>query len=48
VSWEGTDGVSLGYDDPRELAGQYDLASDKSTLDSMAALLDALLGEAAG
>jgi uncharacterized protein (DUF302 family) len=48
LSCEGTDGVSLGYDDPRELAGQYDLPADKSTLDSMAALLDALVGEAAG
>jgi uncharacterized protein (DUF302 family) len=48
VLWEGTYGVSLGYEDPRELAGQYDLAAGKSTLDSMAALLEVLVGEAAG
>jgi uncharacterized protein (DUF302 family) len=46
--WQDRDGVSLGYKDPRELASQYDVADGKSTLDSMAALLDALVVEAAG
>ncbi len=43
---EGTD-VWLGYRDPRELAGDYDVGEHQATLEQMAALLDALAGAAA-
>lgn len=46
--WEGPDGVQLGYDDPRELAGEYDLADQGEILERMAGLLEQLVAEAAG
>jgi uncharacterized protein (DUF302 family) len=45
--WQENDAIFLGYKDPRELAGQYDLADHKAALDAMAALLGELVGEAA-
>jgi uncharacterized protein (DUF302 family) len=46
--WEGSDGVQLAYDDPRELAGEYDLADRGEILERMAGLLEQLVAEAAG
>jgi uncharacterized protein (DUF302 family) len=44
---EGAD-VLVGFRDPRELAGSYDVAPCKATLEQMAALLGDLAVEAAG
>ena len=44
--WGGKDGVHLGYEDPRELAGSYALAGHTAVLDAMADLLESLVGEA--
>ncbi|EWM19587.1 CrcB protein [Kutzneria sp. 744] len=38
----------VGHHDPRELAGEYDLAEHKETLDRMAELLESVAAEAAG
>jgi hypothetical protein len=38
----------LGYRDPRELSGTYDVAQHLPTLEQMATLLDQLAAEAAG
>ena len=46
--WRGPDAVLLGYRDPRELDGTYELAANREILEQMAALLDSLLSEAAG
>jgi uncharacterized protein (DUF302 family) len=45
--WREEAGVSLGYRDPRELSGSYDVAPHSSTLEQMATLLDELTAEAA-
>ena len=46
--WEGEDGVRLGYEDPRGLAGEYDLGDRGEILERMAGLLEQLVAEAAG
>ena len=46
--WSDDGGAALGYRDPHELAGAYDLADHAQTLDQMAGLLAALVAEAAG
>ncbi len=46
--WREGEQVLLGYRDPRELNGPYDVAANAQTLEQMAALLDALAAEAAG
>jgi uncharacterized protein (DUF302 family) len=46
--WRSPDAVLLGYRDPRELDGVYELTANRATLEQMAALLDSLLSEAAG
>jgi uncharacterized protein (DUF302 family) len=47
--WADADGVLLGYRDPRELAGPYDIAADhQAILEQMATLLGVLTDEAAG
>ena len=47
--WADADGVVLGYRDPRELAGPYDIAAEhQAILEQMATLLGALADEAAG
>ena len=46
--WADADGVLLGYRDPRELAGPYDIAAEQAILEQMATLLGALADEAAG
>jgi uncharacterized protein (DUF302 family) len=47
--WADPDGVLLGYRDPRELAGPYDIAAEhRPILEQMATLLGELLEEAAG
>ena len=47
--WADADGVLLGYRDPRELAGPYDIAAEhQAILEQMATLLGALVDEAAG
>jgi len=46
--WEGEDGVRLGYQDPRGLAGEYDLGDRGEILERMAGLLEQLVAEAAG
>jgi uncharacterized protein (DUF302 family) len=44
--WADATGVLVGYLDPRELAGTYDLAGHAETLGKMSALLGALAEEA--
>ncbi len=46
--WSGADGVQLGYEDPRGLAGGYELSQNTATLEAMAGLLAELAAEAAG
>jgi uncharacterized protein (DUF302 family) len=46
--WRTGDDVLLGHQDPRELSGSYEVASQQATLEQMATLLEALAGEAAG
>ena len=47
--WADPDGVLLGYRDPRELGGSYDIAAEhQPILDQMATLLGQLADEAAG
>jgi uncharacterized protein (DUF302 family) len=45
--WSDDEGVLLGYRDPRELAGAYDVAAHQPTLEQMAALLADIAREAA-
>ena len=45
--WREGEAVLLGYRDPRELSGTYDVGSAQSTLEQMARLLDELTSEAA-
>ena len=45
--WRQGEDVLLGYRDPRELSGSYDLAPVRSALEQMATLLDDLVAEAA-
>jgi uncharacterized protein (DUF302 family) len=45
--WRNGEDVLLGHQDPRELRGSYDVASEEATLEQMATLLEALAGEAA-
>jgi hypothetical protein len=40
--------VHVGYDDPRELAGRYDVEANRPTLVEMAAPLEALAAAATG
>jgi uncharacterized protein (DUF302 family) len=47
--WADPDGVLLGYRDPRELGGEYDIAAEhQPILEQMATLLGELADEAAG
>ena len=46
--WRDGEVVLLGHQDPRELSGGYDVASEQATLEQMATLLEALVGEASG
>lgn len=47
--WADARGVVLGYRDPRELAGPYDIAAEhQPILEQMAMLLGQLADEAAG
>jgi uncharacterized protein (DUF302 family) len=46
--WADADGIALGYQDPRALAAQYDIAGHEPTLEQMSTLLAELAGEAAG
>ncbi len=47
--WADANGVLLGYGDPRELAGPYDIAAEhQAILEQMATLLGELADEAAG
>ncbi len=46
--WRERDRVLLGYRDPRELGGIYDVADREATLEQMATLLEALATESAG
>ena len=46
--WEDGDGALLGYNDPRELTGRYDVDQHHATLENMSALLAALATDAAG
>lgn len=46
--WRSGEKVLLGHQDPRGLSGSYAVASEQATLEQMAALLEALAGEAAG
>jgi uncharacterized protein (DUF302 family) len=46
--WREGEQVLLGHNDPRELAGSYEVSAHEHTLAQMAALLDALAADAAG
>jgi uncharacterized protein (DUF302 family) len=46
--WREGDNVRVAYNDPRGLAGLYDVQPHQATLDQMASLLEAVAGEAAG
>jgi uncharacterized protein (DUF302 family) len=47
--WADADGVVLGYRDPRELPGRYDIAAEhQAIVEQMATLLGELADEAAG
>jgi uncharacterized protein (DUF302 family) len=47
--WAAPDGVMLGYRDPRELDGPYDISAEhRPLLEQMATLLGELADEAAG
>jgi uncharacterized protein (DUF302 family) len=45
--WRQGENVLLGYSDPRELSGSYDLVPVQSVLEQMATLLDDLVAEVA-
>jgi uncharacterized protein (DUF302 family) len=45
--WDSGEGVVLGYNDPRELAGLYDVGAHVATLDMMSAFLAELQAEVA-
>jgi uncharacterized protein (DUF302 family) len=47
LAWDSGDAVMLGYNDPRELADAYDVATQGQTLENMAAMLEQLTAEAA-
>jgi uncharacterized protein (DUF302 family) len=46
--WQESEGVEIGYKDPRESAGDYDVAEHEAALTAMAGLLSELVNEAAG
>ena len=46
--WDAGSETTIGYNDPRELTGAYGVGAERSRLDGMASLLDALAREAAG
>jgi len=46
--WREGEDVLLGYRDPRELSGTYEVAGHQGTLEQMAQLLEELAAEAAG
>jgi uncharacterized protein (DUF302 family) len=46
--WREGEDVLLGYRDPRELEGAYDVSDKGATLERMASLLDGLSTEATG
>ena len=47
VVWASSDGTMIGYNDPRELAGTYEVGEHATTLAAMAMLLSELAQEAA-
>jgi uncharacterized protein (DUF302 family) len=46
--WQDGDGTLLGYNDPLELAGRYDVEPHRATLEMMSTLLAALAADAVG
>jgi uncharacterized protein (DUF302 family) len=46
--WQEREGVELGYKDPLESAGDYDVANHDAALTAMATLLSELVNEVAG
>lgn len=46
--WREGEDVLIGYNDPRELANNYQVTGHQATLEHMAGLLEALANEAAG
>jgi uncharacterized protein (DUF302 family) len=46
--WQESEGVEIGYRDPREAAGDYDVAEHQAALTAMASLLSELVNEVAG
>jgi uncharacterized protein (DUF302 family) len=46
--WDQDGQTIVGYNDPKDLVGAYDLASQAATLDAMSSLLQALARDAAG
>jgi uncharacterized protein (DUF302 family) len=45
--WNDREHTILGYEDPRDLAGSYNITAHVATLDAMSSLLDQLAHEAA-
>ena len=45
--WEAGEQTRVGYNDPREFARSFEIASEASRLDAMASLLDGLAKQAA-
>jgi uncharacterized protein (DUF302 family) len=45
--WSQDGQTIVGYNDPKDLGGAYDLTTQATTLDAMSSLLDALANEAA-
>jgi uncharacterized protein (DUF302 family) len=46
--WNEGEHTMLGYNDPRDLEGSYNIRAHAATLDAMSSLLDQLAHEAAG
>jgi uncharacterized protein (DUF302 family) len=46
--WDQDGQTIVGYNDPKDLVGAYDLASQAATLDAMSSLLQALARDAVG
>jgi uncharacterized protein (DUF302 family) len=46
--WDQDGQTLVGYNDPRDLAGPYDLTTHAAVLDAMSSLLDRLANDAAG
>jgi uncharacterized protein (DUF302 family) len=46
--WQESEGVEIGYKDPRESAGDYDVAKHEAALAAMASVLSEVVNEVGG